>query len=550
MNKLKAALIIDNSDQSFLNFDLYKKSLNSEKYSIEYLIIQDIKKNNFNKLFKRYGIKRFIDKALFGIVEKFENFLIRNNPSYKDILKLYKLDEFKIKKIYVAPIISKSGFLYSFSNNDLDAISKLNLDILIRGGSGILRGEILEICRFGILSFHHGNNDVNRGGPPGFWEVYNNESTTGFVIQKLTNELDGGDVLFKGNISTSFLYILNRARLYKKSSIFMHELIERHANAYESINIHKKKPYAYPLYVTPTTIQTILYIIKSTIAGLKKIWFKILNKKYRWSVSYQFTDNWQNTVLRKSKSIKNPPFRFLADPFTVSNNNISYIYLEDFDYRTSRGCISVYEINKTGYNYLGVAIEEDFHLSYPFVFNVNNTFYMIPESINAGEIRLYKCIDFPLKWEFEKAIIKNIKSADTSIFYHDDKWWLLTNKDTSDLGDYCSELHIFYSDSFNSENWISHPGNPVIFDSICARNGGFLLSDNKFYRVFQKQGFDMYGESMGIAEITELTTSSYVENILFDMPAKYMPNILGNHTFSYDSGLVCFDHVKIENYKK
>jgi methionyl-tRNA formyltransferase len=80
---------------------------------------------------------------------------------------------------------------------------------IYRGGSGILRGDILTLCKYGIISFHHGNNDINRGGPPGFWEVYNKEPSTGFIIQKLKNELDGGDVLFKGEIMTSSIYSIN-----------------------------------------------------------------------------------------------------------------------------------------------------------------------------------------------------------------------------------------------------------------------------------------------------------------------------------------------------
>ena len=85
----------------------------------------------------------------------------------------------------VYPNISKSGFIYKYSKNDLEKIQDENLDVLVRGGSGILRGDILTLCKYGIISFHHGNNDINRGGPPGFWEVYNKEPSTGFIIQNL-----------------------------------------------------------------------------------------------------------------------------------------------------------------------------------------------------------------------------------------------------------------------------------------------------------------------------------------------------------------------------
>ena len=40
------------------------------------------------------------------------------------------------------------------------------------------KGKILDIFHFGILSFHHGDNRVIRGGPSGFWEVLNNHPSS------------------------------------------------------------------------------------------------------------------------------------------------------------------------------------------------------------------------------------------------------------------------------------------------------------------------------------------------------------------------------------
>ena len=86
--------------------------------------------------------------------------------------------------------------VYRYTETDLKLISDRNLDLLIRGGSGILKGDVLSAAKRGILSFHHGDNDWNRGGPAGFWEVFQKKSTTGFVLQLLTEELDGGKILF------------------------------------------------------------------------------------------------------------------------------------------------------------------------------------------------------------------------------------------------------------------------------------------------------------------------------------------------------------------
>ena len=71
------------------------------------------------------------------------------------------------------------------TEEDLSLIDCCELDCIIRCGSGIIRGRLLDITEFGVISFHHGDNRKNRGGPTGFWEVINNDPSSEFIIQKL-----------------------------------------------------------------------------------------------------------------------------------------------------------------------------------------------------------------------------------------------------------------------------------------------------------------------------------------------------------------------------
>lgn len=557
MKKLRIGLIVDDSEQSYLNFDLYRRSLDSNYYSIECLVIQKIFQSpednviyKIINLIKRKKFKSFIDQLGFKFIDKIENQIANRKENFKKFFVKHNLSEFNVPKVYVKPIISASGLVYRYHDDDLNKIRDLNLDALVRGGNGILRGKVLHVCRLGIISFHHANNDINRGGPPGFWEVYNREASTGFVIQRLLPELDGGDIFFKGSISTSLLYKINICRLYIKSSVFLHKTLERLSINTENRFIYPKVPYAYPLYKIPTNSQVISYVIRTILLKLKIEVGKIIGQSYRWSVAYQFTKEWKSAVLWKSKLIKNPPYRFLADPFVTTKNNRTVIFVEDYDYRTDRGKISAFEIDSTGYKELGVALEEDFHLSYPFLLNVAGKLYMVPETHESKDIRIYKCVDFPLKWELHKVIMEDISSSDSNIFKFGDKYWLITNTDSSELYDHGSELHIFYAEEFDSSQWHPHPMNPVIFDSNCGRNGGLILSDGHVYRVFQKQGFNMYGSAMGVSKISILTTEYYEEEILFEIAPKFFKNIKGTHTFSFDSGVLCLDYAKYESYRK
>ena len=91
-------------------------------------------------------------------------------------------------------------------------------------------------------------------------------------------------------------------------------------------------------------------------------------------------------------------------------------------------------------------MKEKFHLSYPHIFKDNNEYYMIPETMEDSSIRLYKAINFPMKWEFKKTLISNISAVDTTTLFYKNKVWLFTNIAKNGASDW-EELYLFYSDS-------------------------------------------------------------------------------------------------------
>ena len=72
-----------------------------------------------------------------------------------------------------------------------------------------------------------------------------------------------------------------------------------------------------------------------------------------------------------------------------------------------------------------------------------------------------------------------------------------------------------------------------------------IFSDNEVYRVFQRQGFGMYGEACGIARITNLTSKEYVEEIHSLIEPHFFKGIKGTHSYNFESDLVVFDYVEV-----
>ena len=68
--------------------------------------------------------------------------ILKRFKVFSDFFDEYSL-EFNINE--VEPEISENGLFYTYTEIDLQKIRSLNLNLLIRGGSGILKGEILEL---------------------------------------------------------------------------------------------------------------------------------------------------------------------------------------------------------------------------------------------------------------------------------------------------------------------------------------------------------------------------------------------------------------------
>ena len=89
-------------------------------------------------------------------------------------------------------------------------------------------------------------------------------------------------------------------KLYKKANVFMHLILEDIFKKNE-IRSYSKRPYDKPLYLIPTIKQQSIYLFKTFIYLLLKLVRKILRKKQKWNVAYQYSDDWRDISIRKSR---------------------------------------------------------------------------------------------------------------------------------------------------------------------------------------------------------------------------------------------------------
>ena len=274
----------------------------------------------------------------------------------------------------------------------------------------------------------------------------------------------------------------------------------------------------------------------------KSMKLKLYNKFYfdQWILMFNF-DSQLSTSFSKFQSLKPEKDRFWADPHIVFEDNQYYIFLEEFPYSQNKGHITVLQMNKNGNIQTRKKIlEKSYHLSYPFVFKLDNGYYMIPETNSNHTIDLYQCVDFPFTWKFSKNLMKNIDAVDTTLLHHNNIWWLFTCISKYDQIKSWDDLYLFYTDDLISGSWQPHPCNPIVSDIRKARSAGKIFVDKGSIIRPSQDSSQGYGTSIVLNKI-DFDEEKYNETIIQTLKPNWNSKITGLHTIQHNSGLTVID---------
>jgi len=208
------------------------------------------------------GFKQSCNRFLFNLINSKESKKLSGGNHGAESQQLHIRDA-GTPVLRVRPIYSKSKFIVRICDDDLKLIKNKNLDMLVRGGRHILRDGILDVCPHGVLGIHHGDNEKFRGLPSGFWEVYYREPFTGYIFQRLRNELDDGVVFFKGKLPTKRTAYENTLYLHQQARIAFVEFIEQISPSGSFPEPIEREGDLVPLLRAPTVGQLIRYFWQS-----------------------------------------------------------------------------------------------------------------------------------------------------------------------------------------------------------------------------------------------------------------------------------------------
>ncbi|MGB8492031.1 MAG: hypothetical protein WCE64_13325 [Bacteroidales bacterium] len=537
---IRIGIVISDKKLPAWQYSTVEKLTRSKCVSIEMLIILD----------HPIPDKKLITPDLPGIIHRFHEKV--------DLLIFHK------KRNYSEPIDISNllADIPEFRITDADSISEIseinkagisNPDLIVMFTMDKIPPGIREIAGLGVLSYPMSEKDRSGMFTAGFQEVIRRMPVTlSTLVMNIEGVSEGKIIASTFEPTCRYSVNLTRNRIFWRSSLFMQRVIEnlsrngmnyieRLVKKNEKVSDNRHEPLPEPSVTS--AIKDLAVAFK--IAFLQAVKKMVYSDAFNWVIYYKISDSIQlNPDSFKSfKKLRPGKDRFWADPFVIEKEGKYYVFVEEFIYSRNKGHIAVLELDSSGnLQTSSVIIDMPYHMSYPFVFKTDGTYYMIPETLDNMTIDLYRCTDFPYKWEYVKCIMDGISAADTSVIFHNGRWWLFTAIDETDGRSGCdTELYLYYANDILAPQWTPHPENPVISDVRKSRPAGrVFINENIMYRPSQDCSI-RYGSAFNLNRILSLDEERYQEELVYRIEPEWDRDLRGAHTFNYDGGMTVID---------
>ncbi|HBL41378.1 MAG TPA: hypothetical protein DDY98_07380 [Ruminococcaceae bacterium] len=193
-----------------------------------------------------------------------------------------------------------------------------------------------------------------------------------------------------------------------------------------------------------------------------------------------------------------------ADPFPFICEQKHYIFAELMKSKQKKGTIGVVCL-EDGDELFREILSEPFHLSFPNVFSYGGHVYMIPESSEVRQIRLYKAEQFPYRWKLEQVLVERIAAVDTAVWAEDGKLLL----ETHDLETKQNRFFVCDMESLSTKEFASKENR-----FVNRRPGGsFAQYRSGVYHALQNCD-GAYGKWLHMAKVERFTEDGLAEQEL------------------------------------
>ncbi|MCH5315041.1 MAG: hypothetical protein J1E81_03930 [Eubacterium sp.] len=253
-----------------------------------------------------------------------------------------------------------------------------------------------------------------------------------------------------------------------------------------------------------------------------------------------------NDTVNQFTVVKDTYRYWTADPFLVKENGKYYLFFEAYDRLKRKGLLGYREITDNSFGDIKIIYESNKHLSYPFIYKNDDTYYIVPESNKQGELFRLKCTGFPDKWEKETLLLKD-NLVDTTIYTDSDgvNYYISERVDERNIFD---RVDLFYEENGELKECES---NPVKVDASNARGAGKLFEfEDKLIRPSQDCD-KAYGEKLNFNQVLSISKNGFKEKpyrtiCVNEIKLDKNYNFVGIHTYNRLDNVEVID-LKIPN---
>ncbi|RIL07049.1 MAG: hypothetical protein DCC71_04455 [Proteobacteria bacterium] len=420
---------------------------------------------------------------------------------------------------------------WDLAPRDLEALRGAQIDVLIQLGGGTLAGAVLDAARLGVWTFAH-DDDVRRGIAPLCAEVLRGDEVTETRLVARTGA--GERVLYRSWAGTNPNSLArNRGAALWKSADFV-------ARALRGFEEGREPPFdggptlerTAPAPRAPRARDVARFAAasvmrvarnRSRLRHHERIWFVAIRRRRAEPLVDDALDGFE--------PLSCPADRFHADPILVHHRGAHHLFFEDGDRASGLGAIAWRPIGTDGRaGESRIVMRADHHLSYPFVFEWRGAHFMIPETSEKGTIEIHRATEFPLRWQLEKVLFRDVVAVDSTVLEHGGRLWLFTAMSPGG-GGLNDELFLF-SAEHPLGDWTPHPANPIVSDVRRARPAGPLFWDaGALWRPGQDCAAD-YGAAFWLSRVDALDARSYRETPVRRIDASWTPGGVCTHTYA------------------
>jgi hypothetical protein len=444
-------------------------------------------------------------------------------------------------------VVKQGKYSQYFEEYDLQQIRSYQPDFILRFGFSIIRGDILNVAPYGVWSFHHSDEQLVRGGPAGFWEVFLKHRVNGVILQRLTEQLDGGIILKKRFYKT----------ILHDCAFHLHHVLRASSDMPVQVCADILSGNAGYFQKMPSASRAPVLTWPSN-SLMMKFMFLQLFRRIVYNLRELFChEKWAAGVVKTSaeevfsKGIiggdagilhYKSDNHYCADPFAISEEDGSLrIFFEDYQYGRNMAYLSSVKFSQdVGFSKPERLTSPFYHRSFPFCFQHNGNTYIIPEQISEGRVDLYTWDHETKNIYFERTLL-NEALADPVLFLYQGKWWLFGSPAGYEVN---NSLNLYFSDAL-TEPFQLHPRNSIVFDPRKARMAGVYMDSNgKIFR-FAQDSHIRYGKRIAVFEIMILSAVEYLEQfVVYIEPYDHPDFRKGLHTLGFSADYAVFDGKK------